>query len=109
MPIAVNNKILRKERIRIARGKGSHTKKEWESMKLFFNVCVMCLGKSRLINLEKDHIIPLYQGGSDSIKNIQPVCAKCNASKGPNDTDYRIKACEALAIKMPEEWCQHGS
>ncbi len=39
--------------------------------------------------LTKDHIVPIYQGGDDSILNIQPMCRNCNSSKGNDTTDYR--------------------
>lgn len=86
----LSNKQKRSIRLAAAREKGTHTKQEWKFLKLVCgNVCVSCNGESGLLNIEKDHIIPIYQGGSDSINNIQPSCAKCNASKGPDCTDHR--------------------
>lgn len=88
--LVILNRKKRSERLSEARKKGTHTKDQWENLKIACgNLCVFCKGKSGLINIEKDHIIPLYQGGSDSIENIQPACAKCNASKGANSTDMR--------------------
>ncbi len=98
------NSDIRKKRLMFARLNGSHTKEEWLKMKAFFSVCVICRGNSNLINVEKDHIIPLYQGGSDSIRNIQPLCARCNASKGPENEDHRVKFCEDKGIILPLEW-----
>ncbi len=85
-----------------ARKKGSHTKQEWHEMKLYFRCCVRCGTKN--LNLVKDHIVPVYQGGSDSIKNLQPLCVKCNSSKGPNNTDLRLSFCKNNNLYMPKDW-----
>ena len=79
-----------------ARKKGTHTKEQWESLKQEFNyACVKC-GRTDC-NLDRDHIIPLYQGGSDGIENIQPLCPWCNSGKGPETINWvliRRKKCQ---------------
>lgn len=96
---------LRRERLKISRLHGTHTKQEWIKMKDFFqNTCVKCFGESNLVCVEKDHIIPIYQGGSDSIRNLQPMCARCNCSKGANSDDLRPFLANRLKLTLPKEY-----
>jgi uncharacterized protein YdaU (DUF1376 family) len=84
---ARNNKQLRAERLESARQKATHTKAEWLAMlEVCGHQCVKCGETS---GIEKDHITPVYQGGSDGIANIQPLCRTCNSAKGPDTTDHR--------------------
>ncbi len=71
-------------------------------MKDFFNnTCVKC---GEFCKVEKDHIVPLRcDGSSDSIKNIQPLCSYCNASKS-DQIDYRVIFCKKHGLKIPKDW-----
>ena len=71
---------------------------------LFINTCVRCDGESNLLNVERDHIIPSYQGGIDHVTNWQPLCARCNASKGPETIDWRIPFAKKHDITIPKDW-----
>lgn len=69
---------------------GSHTDHEWELLKAHYDFTCLCCGvKEPLIRLTRDHIVPLTQGGSDWITNIQPLCHTCNSSKNNKTIDYR--------------------
>lgn len=69
---------------------GSHTEEEWEELKAFYDYRCLCCGKQEPeIKLTRDHVIPLTQGGSDSIDNVQPLCARCNSKKNNKHIDYR--------------------
>ncbi len=43
--------------------------------------CVRCGSRE---NLEYDHIIPISQGGSNTVRNIELLCEKCNRTKSNN-------------------------
>lgn len=96
----LNNK-KRHERLSDARKVASHTKDEWNEMVDYFQECVKCGNTNKIV---KDHIIPIYQGGSDGIENLQPLCSKCNSSKGPDTTDHRTNWCLRNACEMPAKW-----
>ena len=78
---------LRSERMAAAKLLGRHTDAEWQAMLAFCGgVCLACGTQD---NITKDHIKPIYQGGSDGIENLQPLCHRCNARKGADTSDLR--------------------
>lgn len=80
----------RRQRMAAARSMGRHTKAEWAALKDYCEFrCVRCGFRRADDYVEKDHIVPVYRGGSDGIDNIQPLCAWCNTGKGPEQIDYR--------------------
>jgi len=48
--------------------------------------CIRCKKKGFII---PDHILSASLGGSNDITNIQPICDRCNSTKGKNIIDYR--------------------
>lgn len=87
---AYQNKINRSERLANARLLARHSDVEWQTLKLCLGCrCLRCGHHESEIEIVKDHIIPIYRGGSDGIENIQPLCRSCNAAKGPDDSDLR--------------------
>lgn len=68
---------------------GKFTKGEFTDMCKFFEDKCLCCGK--VVKLEADHVIPIVQGGTNDISNIQPLCRSCNASKSDKAIDYRLQ------------------
>ena len=72
------------------KAEGSHAEEEWQELKAFYgNRCLRCGKQEPEIKLTRDHVIPLTQGGTDGIDNIQPLCARCNSKKNHKHIDYR--------------------
>jgi len=106
----------RSQRLAEARAKGRHTQAEWDALRWACgNRCVCCgISENDLEGgaLTKDHIVPIYQGGDDSIHNIQPSCRNCNSRKGSDTTDYRETAAPGWEERLAERLanaCQNGS
>lgn len=77
----------RRERMR--QNGGHHTRSEWLALcAVYGGRCARCKRKRPLT---KDHIVPVFFGGTDDISNIQPLCQSCNSSKGTATIDYRRK------------------
>lgn len=97
-----NNK-KRHERLAEARSLGQHTPEQWAALIKFCGPrCLKCGNEKPLV---KDHITPIYQGGSDAIENIQPLCGPCNSAKGPETRDYRPPGWKSI-IKTKESACE---
>ncbi len=83
------NSRIRAIRLQAARSKGQHTEAEWTSLvERLDSRCAMCGDYGASVKLQKDHVVPIYQGGSDGIDNLQPLCEGCNAAKGPESTNW---------------------
>ena len=52
--------------------------------------CMYCGRKRAFVDLEVDHKTPVQRGGSDSVGNLQVLCAPCNKRKG-NQTDAEFR------------------
>lgn len=78
--LAKKNVRWHRRKARLVGNGGNHTVAEWNGLKeKHGNECVAC-GEIKL--LTKDHIIPISQGGTNDISNIQPLCQSCNSKKG---------------------------
>lgn len=76
----------RHKRRGILKDAGSFSIDEWiELCNRFGNKCLSCGAPEITI----DHVKPISQGGTNTIDNLQPLCQKCNSSKGSKTVDYR--------------------
>lgn len=60
---------------------------QWRAVVERFGAC-LCCGQTNVL-LTPDHVVPLCEGGSNEISNIQPLCGPCNSAKRDRLTDYR--------------------
>lgn len=75
---------------RKVKAEGSFTLQEWEALKAYYGyTCLRCGRREPEIELTIDHVVPLSQGGRNSIENLQPLCRTCNLSKHTKTIDYR--------------------
>lgn len=72
------------------RGGAGFTAIEWRSLlEAFGNRCAYCLTAGPL---QVEHKIPVSRGGSNTIDNIVPACARCNARKHVlTDDEFRAR------------------
>ena len=79
----------RRRLYRLRGASGSHSLGEWETLKAQYNwTCPCCSKREPTIKLTVDHIISLFNGGSDNIENIQPLCRSCNSKKNTKTIKY---------------------
>jgi 5-methylcytosine-specific restriction endonuclease McrA len=87
----IESKALKyKRRRREQEAVHSLTTSEWQAICRYFDYrCLKCGRREPEIKLTIDHVIPLSKDGSTTAANVQPLCARCNTSKGTKSTDYR--------------------
>lgn len=75
---------LKKQRRRAA---GTLTAADWQAvLDLYGSACLAC-GSDDPPTI--DHVIPISQGGSNTVDNVQPLCNSCNGRKRAKTIDYR--------------------
>ena len=76
------------KRMQYSDNEKSYTDHEWNMLLAEYGgKCLRC-GCTEDITI--DHIIPLSKNGANTIDNLQPLCRKCNSSKGATTADYRL-------------------
>lgn len=79
---------------------GSYTVAEWQALCTQYNN--ECIGPGpHGGELERDHVIPVIDGGTSDITNVQPLCRRCNRRKGKKTIDYR---CTTLPNSGENSW-----
>ena len=56
-------------------------------MRRYKGRCCACGQSSK--DMTVDHVVPLSQGGTNSMWNLQLLCGPCNSEKGNSAADYR--------------------
>src|SRR3954464_3568937 len=78
---------MRRHQRELAQGPG-FTKREFAALvRKYHGRCLRC--RKGGLKLEPDHVTPIAKGGAHHIRNIQPLCRKCNFAKGTQIEDYR--------------------
>ena len=83
--------IDHRRRTRKTNAGGSFTAEEFNALCAYYGNKCLCCNRTG-IKLTVDHIKPVSRGGNSNIENIQPLCGKCNSSKGDKNIDYRPDA-----------------
>lgn len=76
-----------RRKARLRNNGGSFTPTEWKNLCEKYGYVCLCCGEKKPLTI--DHVIPLSVGGTNYISNIQPLCERCNKSKGVKVIDYR--------------------
>ena len=70
-----------------------------------FDICCYCHVGFLILNLTIEHIIPLSEGGSNHLDNIDLACKDCNSKKG-RESFLKRRAENKLQWKKMRTDCQ---
>ena len=67
--------------------------------------CRLCKEELGDLRWQCDHIVPLWDGGSNDMKNLQALCANCHSEKTILETRARAKRAKVRAEARRLEEC----
>lgn len=71
---------------------GFTSREAWELMKRMYDyTCPACGRREPDIELTRDHIVAVSEGGTSFVENLQPLCKHCNQEKGRQSIYYPPK------------------
>jgi 5-methylcytosine-specific restriction protein A len=74
-----------------ARGYGRSWRKLRELVLRGGPLCVACKAKNFIrLATEVDHIVPKFEGGTDTMSNLQPLCRDCHREKTARENGARL-------------------
>jgi hypothetical protein len=69
---------------------GTLERQDWKFILEYCDfTCLSCENKTEDFHI--DHVISMFNGGTNTIDNIQPLCGYCNLKKGRRNYDFRSK------------------
>lgn len=99
------NARTHRRKARLRGSKGSFTAMEWQALCQKYSYRCLCCGKREPdIKLTIDHVLPIVQGGTNTIDNLQPLCSTCNSSKGDRHIDYRPDQIKRPQVEQLSLW-----
>lgn len=61
--------------------------------------CAYCGKEIELKDMQVDHLVPLYNGGTDDFDNLMPACRRCNHYK----RSASVESFRSMIEKIPEK------
>lgn len=68
------------------------------------HTCQFCGAHGEGVVLHPDHRVPLFEGGSNNLDNLQTLCARCNLRKGGEEGRRARRRLERERRQRAEEW-----
>ena len=110
-----HSKFVSKEKQREMTKDISYSLDDWKAAMVHFGgACAFCgkpEGRARAEKLDRDHLIPVSNGGKTIRKNIIPACRRCNRGRGNREWEawfrdqdfYSVERYERLLVWINQE------